>query len=513
MSSAAARVARLRELIADHNHRYYVLDEPAVSDAEYDALLRELQDLETAHPELVTTESPTQRVGATPASHFAPVRHSLPMLSLDNAFSDDEVRDFARRITERLGRASLLFSAEPKLDGLAISLRYEQGLFVQGADARGWRHRRGRHGQPPDHSRHSAELRGAEWPPVLEVRGEVYMPRSDFERYNERARPRAARCWRIRATARPGRCASSIHVSRRSDRWLFLPSGVGEGLGDLPDSHSRTLQMLREWGFPVSPLNRTVHDVDGLLEYYSDIGARRDGLPFDIDGVVYKLDDGPGQREMGFVAARAALGHRAQIPGAGAVDHGRGDRDPGRPHRRAARRWPGSAPVQVAGVTVTNATLHNADQIARLDVRVGDTVIVRRAGDVIPEVVSVMPERRVAAGRSPGSMPANCPVCGSEIVREEGAGGVALHRRADLPCAAQGGDHPFRVAPRHGHRRPGRPLRRGSVRPGLRALRGRPVSLTLDDLLEMKRRADERDGTTPENGEERARWQRAGPRT
>ncbi len=507
MSSAAARVARLRELIADHNHRYYVLDEPAVSDAEYDALLRELQDLETAHPELVTTESPTQRVGATPASHFAPVRHSLPMLSLDNAFSDDEVRDFTRRITERLGRASLLFSAEPKLDGLAISLRYEQGLFVQGA-TRG----DGASGEDVTANLRTIraiplKLRGAGWPPVLEVRGEVYMPRSDFERYNAAARAAGGK---VLANPRNGAAGSlrqlDPHVTAQRPL-AFFAYGVGEVLGDLPDSHSRTLKMLREWGFPVSPLNRTVRDVDGLLEYYRDIGARRDGLPFDIDGVVYKLDDGPGQREMGFVARapRWAIAHKfpaqEQSTTVEAIEIQIGRTGAATPVARLS-------PVQVAGVTVTNATLHNADQIARLDVRVGDMVIVRRAGDVIPEVVSVMTERRSPQAQ-PWIMPANCPICGSEIVREEGQ--AVWRCSGELSCPAQRKEAIIHFASRRAMDIEGLGERYVEELSDLGYVRSVAdlYSLKVEDLLEMKRRADERDGTTPEtakSGKVATRW-------
>jgi DNA ligase (NAD+) len=507
VSSAAARVAQLRELIADHNYRYYVLDEPAVSDAEYDGLLRELQSLEAAHPDLVTPDSPTQRVGATPASQFAPVRHALPMLSLDNAFSDDEVRDFARRITDRLGRSSLLFSAEPKLDGLAISLRYEQGVFVQGA-TRG----DGATGEDVTANLRTIraiplKLRGTRWPRVLEVRGEVYMPRSEFERYNAAARAAGGK---VLANPRNGAAGSlrqlDPHVTAQRPL-AFFAYGVGEVQGDLPDSHSQTLSKLREWGFPVSPLNQTVRDVEGLLAYYRGIGEKRDDLPFDIDGVVYKLDDGPGQREMGFVARapRWAVAHKfpaqEQSTTVEAIEIQIGRTGAATPVARLA-------PVQVAGVTVTNATLHNADQIARLDVRVGDTVIVRRAGDVIPEVVSVVTERRPAGAR-PWIMPSACPNCGSDIVREEGQ--AVWRCSGELSCPAQRKEAIRHFASRRAMDIEGLGERYIEELSDLGYLRSVAdlYALKLEDLLDMKRRADERDGTTPDtakSGKVATRW-------
>ncbi|HXC59551.1 MAG TPA: NAD-dependent DNA ligase LigA, partial [Steroidobacteraceae bacterium] len=304
MSAAASgRIAQLREQIEQHNHRYYVLDEPAISDADYDRLLRELQALETEHPQLVTPDSPTQRVGAQPSAEFAQVRHAVPMLSLDNAFSDEEVGGFVRRIQEKLGRETLVFSAEPKLDGLAISLRYERGVFVQGA-TRG----DGASGEDVTVNLKTIraiplKLRGKGAPDVLEVRGEVYMPLRDFERYNEQARLSGGK---VLANPRNGAAGSLRQLDPRitAQRPLaFFAYGVGqvEG-GTLPDSHSQMLQRLRDWGFPVSPLNETVRGLEGLMDYYRRMGARREHLPFDIDGVVYKLDDGAGQREMGFVS-------------------------------------------------------------------------------------------------------------------------------------------------------------------------------------------------------------------
>jgi len=508
VSDAAARIAWLRDQIAEHNYRYHALDEPVISDAEYDALLRELQALEAANPSLVTPDSPTQRVGATPASQFAPVRHALPMLSLDNAFSDEEVADFARRIAEKLDRDSLLFSAEPKLDGLAISLRYEDGRFVQGA-TRG----DGATGEDVTANLRTIgaiplRLRGRDWPRVLEVRGEVYMPRAQFERYNAEARASGAK---VLANPRNGAAGSLRQLDPQvtAQRPLaFFAYGTGEVQGgEVPDSHSRMLGRLRDWGFPVSPLNRTVRDVAGLIDYYRDMGARRDTLPFDIDGVVYKLDDGPGQREMGFVARapRWAIAHKfpaqEQSTTVEAIEIQIGRTGAATPVARLA-------PVQVAGVTVTNATLHNADQIARLDVRVGDTVIVRRAGDVIPEVVRVMAEYRPAGART-WTMPKACPICGAEIVREEGQ--AVWRCSGELSCPAQRKEAVRHFASRRAMDIEGLGERYIEELSDLGFVESVAdlYRLTLADLLEMKRRADERDGTTPEtvkSGKVATRW-------
>lgn len=495
--TAAARIADLRRQLEDANHRYHVLDEPNIPDAEYDRLLRELDELETAHPELVTADSPTQRVGNAPAGKFAEVRHAIPMLSLGNAFSDEEVEDFVRRIADKLKRPTLLFSAEPKLDGLAISLRYEGGAFVQGA-TRG----DGATGEDVTLNLRTVKaiplrLRGKGWPDVLEVRGEVYMPRADFETYNEHARLHGGK---VLANPRNGAAGSLRQLDPRitAQRPLaFFAYGTGlvEG-GELPDSHSATLKQLRAWGFPVSSLSETVEGVDGLLGYYRRIGERRDALPFDIDGVVYKLDDGEGQRTMGFVsrAPRWAIAHKfpaqEQMTVLDSIEVNVG-------RTGAVTPWALMQPVHVGGVTVTRATLHNADQVARLDVRNGDTVIIRRAGDVIPEVVGVVLERR-PAGTQPWQMPTACPVCGSEIVREEGA--AVWRCSGELTCPAQRKETIIHFASRRAMDIEGLGERFVEDLSDLGIVQriADLYTLTVDDLLEMKRRADERDGTTPE---------------
>lgn len=507
-STPAARIADLRQRIDDANYRYYVLDDPSIPDAEWDALLRELQSLEAEHPDLVTPDSPTQRVGIAPTGTFTEVRHAIPMLSLGNAFSDEEVADFERRIEEKLGRRAPEFSVEPKLDGLAISLRYEDGRFVQGA-TRG----DGATGEDVTANLRTIkaiplQLRGKDWPAVLEVRGEVYMPLAAFKVYNERAVKEGGK---VLANPRNGAAGSLRQLdprvtAQRPLAFYAYAVGIVEGF-DLPPTHSQTLAKLRDWGFPVSQLNEVVAGADGLLGYYRAMGDRREGLPFDIDGVVYKLDDYAGQREMGFVsrAPRWAIAHKFPAQEQSTVLEGI-DIQIGR--TGAATPVARLKPVQVAGVVVTNATLHNADQIARLDVRIGDTVIVRRAGDVIPEIVRVVPEYRDPHAPE-WQMPTQCPVCGSEIVREEGE--AVWRCSGELTCAAQRKEAIRHFASRRAMDIEGLGERFIEDLSDLGYLQSVAdlYKLELDDLLEMKRRADERDGTTPETvkaGKVATRW-------
>ena len=433
-SSPAQRAEALRRQIDEAGKAYYDRDEQLIPDADYDRLVRELEALEQAHPALVQADSPTQRVGGKASSRFAEVRHAVPMLSLGNAFSDEEVQDFVRRIGERLRRDALFFSAEPKLDGLAISLRYEGGRFVQGAT-------RGDGSTGEDVSANLRQIKvipqklhGSGWPQVLEVRGEVYMARADFEAYNADARLHEGKVLANPRNAAAGSLRQLDPKLSARRKLSFYAYGTGEVQGgELPPTHSATLAQLQAWGFPVSELCQVVEGSEGLLAYYRDIGERRDGLAFDIDGVVYKLDDRAGQEQMGFVsrAPRWAIAHKfpaqEQTTTVEAIEIQIGRTGAATPVARLH-------PVAVAGVIVSNATLHNADQIARLDVRVGDTVIVRRAGDVIPEVVSVIADRR-PNGTTPWTMPTQCPVCGSEIVREEGE--AAWRCSGELSCPAQ----------------------------------------------------------------------------
>ena len=496
-ANLAERAAELRKKLEDASYRYHVLDAPDIPDVEYDRMLRELDELEAAHPELATPDSPTRRIGSAPSGRFAEVRHAIPMLSLGNAFSDEEVQDFVRRIDETLDRGALVFSAEPKLDGLAISLRYEHGVFVQGA-TRG----DGASGEDVTANLRTLkaiplQLRGSGWPGVLEVRGEVYMPRADFEKYHEHARLHGGK---VLANPRNGAAGSlrQLDPAVTAQRPLsFFAYGIGlvDG-GALPATHSATLALLREWGFPVSDLATVVQGVEGLLAYYQRIGAARDGLAFDIDGVVYKLDDYAGQRELGFVsrAPRWAIAHKfpaqeqTTVLESIEVNVGR---------TGAVTPWALMKPVQVGGVTVTRATLHNADHVARLDVRNGDTVIVRRAGDVIPEVVQVVPDQR-PPGTQPWSMPVRCPVCGAEVVREEGA--AVWRCSGELSCPAQRVQAVFHFASRRAMDIDGLGERyiESLAEFGYLQDVSDLYRLTLDDLLEMKRRVDERDGSVPE---------------
>ena len=495
-SDPADRIAELRRQLDDANYRYYVLDDPAIADSEYDRLLRELEALEAAHPALATADSPTQRVGAAPSGAFAKVNHAIAMLSLGNAFSSEEVADFVRRIQERLGRERPVFSAEPKLDGLAISLRYEHGRFVQGA-TRG----DGATGEDVTDNLRTVKaiplnLRGEGWPDTLEVRGEVYMPLAAFERYNQHARVHGGK---VLANPRNGAAGSlrQLDPGITAQRPLALFAyGVGlvEG-GSLADTHSRTLAMLRGWGLPVSAECDVVEGLDGLLGYYQRIGAKRATLAFDIDGVVYKLDDYAGQEAMGFVsrAPRWALAHKfpaqeqSTVLEAIEIQIGR---------TGAATPVAKLRAVQVGGVVVTSATLHNADQVARLDVRVGDTVIVRRAGDVIPEIVRVVPEYRNPDAPA-WTMPAACPVCGSQIVREEGES--AWRCSGELTCAAQRKEAIRHFASRRAMDIDGLGDRyvEDLTELGYVQTVADLYKLTRDDLLAMKQRADERDRTPP----------------
>lgn len=507
-ATPAQRVAELRRLIDDANHAYHVLDEPRIPDAEYDALMRELETLEAEHPELATDDSPTRRVGAAPSGKFAQVRHAMPMLSLGNAFEESEVRDFVRRITQKLDRENPVFSAEPKLDGLAVSLRYEGGAFVQGA-TRG----DGATGEDVTANLRTVRaiplrLRGEGWPEVLEVRGEVYMPIADFEAYNAKVREEGGK---VLANPRNGAAGSLRQLdpgitAQRPLSFYAYGTGLVEG-GELPDTHSESMRILREWGLPVSSLGEVVEGFDGLMDYYRRIGEARAELPFEIDGVVYKLDDAEGREEMGFVsrAPRWALAHKypaqeqSTVVESIEVNVGR---------TGAVTPWVLMQPVHVGGVTVTRATLHNADQVARLDVRVGDSVIVRRAGDVIPEVVRVIPERR-PEGTVPWRMPEHCPACGSEIVREEGE--VVARCSGELVCPAQRVQALFHFASRRAMdiEGLGERLIQALVDFGMATSVADLYRLGVDDFVEMKRRADERDGTTPEtvkSGKVATKW-------
>ncbi len=428
------RVAELREQIAYHNYRYYVLDNPEIPDAEYDRLFRELQALEEQYPALVTPDSPTQRVGAEPLKGFAEVRHEIPMLSLGNVFSEEELVDFDRRVREGLGVKEVDYSAEPKLDGLAISIRFEEGVLVRAA-TRG----DGTTGEDVTQNVRTIDavplrLYGKGWPAVLEVRGEVYMPKDGFEALNERQREKGEKSFANPRNAAAGSLRQldpRITATRPLSMYCY-GVGVVEGSA-LPGTHSAIMEKLKGWGLRVCPELRVVKGMDGCLEYFSEIGDKRDSLPYDIDGVVYKVNSLAQQQELGFVsrAPRWATAHKfpaqEEMTVLNDVEWQVGRTGALTPVARLE-------PVQVAGVTVSNATLHNPDEIARKDVHIGDTVIVRRAGDVIPEVVSVVMSKRPRHAKTIKT-PTHCPVCGSEVVRDEGE---AVPRcTGGLYCSAQ----------------------------------------------------------------------------
>ena len=511
--AAATRVAELRRRIDDANHRYYVLDDPDLPDIEYDRLLRELEALEQAHPQLRDANSPTARVGSAPSGKFAPVSHAVPMLSLGNAFSDDEVREFVARIEKETGDGDPMFSVEPKLDGLAISLRYEKGQFVRGA-TRG----DGATGEDVTANLRTVRtiplrLRG-EAPEVVEVRGEVYMPKAGFERYNAWALEHGEKPM---ANPRNGAAGSLRQLDPRisAQRPLaFYAYALGEVQGAaLPPTHSKTLAWLRTLGFPVSPEVGCSRGIEGLLEYYRRIGECRNALPYDIDGVVYKLDRYDQQRAMGFVsrAPRWALAHKfpaqEEMTTVESIEVNVG-------RTGAVTPWVLMKPVHVGGVTVTRATLHNADQVARLDVRNGDSVIVRRAGDVIPEVVRVIGELRPLDKRGrplspPYQLPTQCPVCGSAVEREEGE--VVARCTGGLFCPAQRVQALFHFASRRAMDIEGLGERFITALVELDYVHSVAdlYKLTVDDFVEMKRRADELAGAVPETvkaGKIATRW-------
>ncbi|APC15027.1 DNA ligase (NAD(+)) LigA [Pseudomonas frederiksbergensis] len=454
MTAAENRILKLRAELDQHNYRYHVLDEPSIPDVEYDRLFHELKALEAANPELITSDSPTQRVGSAALSAFTQVRHEVPMLSLGNAFEEIDMREFDRRVTEGLdlpagdlfgGGVEVEYSCEPKLDGLAVSLLYQDGVLVRGA-TRG----DGTTGEDISVNVRTVrniplKLQGSGWPATLEVRGEVYMSKAGFERLNATqlevggktfANPRNAAAGSLR------QLDSKITASRPLE---FCCYGLGQVSVEIADTHIGNLQQLKQWGMPVSRELKLAKGIDECLDYYRDIGERRNALPYEIDGVVFKVNSIASQRELGFRARepRWAIAHKFpameeltelldvefQVGRTGAVT----------PVARLK-------PVKVAGVTVSNATLHNMDEVARLGLMIGDTVIIRRAGDVIPQVVQVVTERRPESAR-PVQIPECCPVCGSHVERtqlvkrskgrETVSEGVVYRCVGRLACGAQ----------------------------------------------------------------------------
>jgi DNA ligase (NAD+) len=435
VTSAARRVAELRELLEQHNYRYYVLDDPSVSDAEYDRLMLELRELETSHPELLTPDSPTQRVSGKAAAGFAEVTHRVPMLSLDNAFSEDDILAFDRRVRERLGRedTQIEYCAEPKLDGLAVSLTYRDGKLMVAAT-------RGDGATGEDITANIRTMRAvplqlrADAPREIEVRGEVFMPYSEFKRLNAAAAAAGEKLYANPRNAAAGslrQLDAGITEKRRLSIY-FYAAGGWEG-GRRPGSQIALLQQFAQWGLRTNPEARAVTGVHGCLEYFRSLAERRASLAYQIDGVVYKVNSRSDQEALGFVsrAPRWAIAHKFPADEAQTVL-----KDVEFQVGRTGVLTPVARlePVQVAGVTVSNATLHNMDEVERKDVHLGDTVIVRRAGDVIPEIVRVLPERRPPHAKPP-SLPDKCPVCGSQVVRIEGE--AAARCTGGFSCSAQ----------------------------------------------------------------------------
>ncbi len=431
---AGARISELRRNLEEHNYRYYVLDDPLVPDSEYDRMFRELQALEAANPNLISADSPTQRVGAQPLDEFKAVRHRVPMLSLDNALDDHSLSEFDRRVRERLDTDSIVYTAEPKLDGLAISLRYEAGLLVQAA-TRG-DGERGEDVTSNVRTIPSVPLRllGSGWPSPLEIRGEVYMTLQGFEEINRRAMLSGEKTFANPRNAAAGSLRQLDPKITAGRPLTFICYGFGEiGGGDLAATQSESLRKLQAWGVRISPELRRVEGIVGCQEYFAEISGRRERLGYEIDGVVFKVDDLTLQRTLGFVSRHPRWAIARKFPAHEEITRLLGiDVQVGR--TGALTPVARLEPVTLAGVTVTNATLHNADEIRRKDLHIGDTVVVRRAGDVIPQVTGVLLERRPPEALA-FEMPSRCPECASELLRDED--GVVLRCSGGLYCPAQ----------------------------------------------------------------------------
>ncbi|RKY57693.1 MAG: DNA ligase (NAD(+)) LigA [Candidatus Neomarinimicrobiota bacterium] len=428
------RILKLRRLIEEANHNYYVLDNPTISDAEYDKLMRELRDLEQQYPELITADSPTQRVGAEPLKEFGTVTHRIPLLSLDNAMNEGELIEFVERVCKAFPGEAVEFVAEPKIDGLAVELVYEDGIFVNGST-------RGDGFTGEDISQNLKTIRSIPLklktdqipaPKLLEVRGEVYMDRRDFEKLNEQqlaegkqpfANPRNSAAGSLR------QLDSRITASRPLNIWCYA-LGACEGISF--ETHYEFLQTLPKWGFRVNPEIRLCQSKHELLDYYRNIEEKRDQISYDIDGVVFKVNSIAKQEKLGIKsrsprwAIAGKFKARQEITRILDIEASVG---------RTGAITPVAhlQPVSVGGVTVSNATLHNQDEIDRKDIRIGDWVVIQRAGDVIPQVVKVITERRDGSEK-PYKIPDRCPVCGGHVVRPEGE---AKHRCQNIDCPAQ----------------------------------------------------------------------------
>ncbi len=415
------QISKLREKIRLYDYHYYVMDNPLVPDAEYDRCFKALQALEEQYPQFISSDSPTQRVGVTPATALQPFAHRQPMLSLGNVFSNEELQAFVKRVTDKVDtdEGELLFACEPKLDGLAVNLTYEAG-FLTHAATRG----DGAVGEDITNNIKTIaavplKLMSEQVPDLIEVRGEVYIPKAGFEAFNEQARKRGEKTFANPRNAAAGSLRQLNPAITASRPLAIYCYGIGACDGfSLPDSHLKQLQLLRTMGFRVSSETKAAYGFQGCLAYYEAMQAKRQRLPFEIDGVVYKVDSRRLQEKLGYVARapRFACAHKfpasEELTTMLAVDFQVGRTGALTPVARLQ-------PVSVAGVTVSNATLHNMDEIERKDIRIGDVVVIRRAGDVIPEVVSVVLEKR-PANTHMIYLPDHCPVCGADVVREEG---------------------------------------------------------------------------------------------
>lgn len=432
------RIEELRALINEHNYRYYVLNSPTISDAKFDALFRELQELETKYPELITLDSPTQRVGAKPLKSFAQIKHEVPMLSLQNGFSAEDILAFDKRIHERLDlelKHEIEYVCEPKFDGLSVSLLYKNGILDYAA-TRG----DGEIGEDVTQNVKTIgsvplKLRGSHYPKVLEVRGEIYIPKADFVKLNEDALKNGEKVFVNPRNAAAGslrQLDSSITASRPLQMFCYVVARVSHDY-KLPNKHRDILDLIKDWGFRVNDEIKVVKNIEGCLQYFSAMEKKRHKLPYEIDGVVYKINDINVQQELGMVsrAPRWALAHKfpaqEEITQVLDIEFQVGRTGALTPVARLK-------PVFVGGANVSNATLHNIEEVHRKDVRVGDSVVVRRAGDVIPEVASVILEKRPAHTHSV-KLPKNCPICGSEVVKAEGE--VFARCSGGLFCKAQ----------------------------------------------------------------------------
>jgi DNA ligase (NAD+) len=490
-SEAERQIEQLRQELHSHNYRYYVLDDPQITDAEYDQLLRRLQELEATYPESIRPDSPTQRVGAAPLEAFATVLHSLPMLSLDNAFSPEEIRDFDARVRRQLGQTTAIaYVAEPKIDGLAVELVYENGLLSQGSTrgdgVRGEEITQNLRTIKTIPLRLSADA-DAPLPQRLEVRGEVYMTKRDFQRLNARreeegeptfANPRNASAGSLR------QLDPRITASRPLNIFCY---GLGRGDGMAFDTHWEVLQVLARWGFKINPLCERCQGLDAALAYYERLRDRRDELPYEIDGVVFKVDS---------LTLQQALGTRSRSP-RWAIAYKFAPKQAVTRIREIAVQVGRTGaltpvalldPVQVAGVEVSRASLHNPDEVARKDARAGDWVVVQRAGDVIPEIVEVLKERR-SGGEKPFEMPTQCPICGSAVVRLQDE---VVPRCVGLVCPAKLKESIVHFASKRGMDIEGlgdkmvnQLVERGVVKDV-----GDLYFLTKDDLLKLDRLAD-----------------------